>query len=75
MNAPKAGKFTGWGIASLLALLLDVLGIIVIAAVTWKTKTAFTAMFKDLGVALPLLTSSFVSIPTAVYGLFFMAFS
>ena len=63
---------TGWTIASMVVLILDVIGCIVLAAMTLRTTAKFKAIFADLGVQLPQITQVLVSLPAALYVVIFL---
>ena len=67
-----AKKQTGWTIASMVVLILDMIGCIVLAAITLNTSAKFKAIFADLGVQLPQITQVLVSLPAALYMVIFL---
>lgn len=58
-------------IASMIVLAIDVVGMLVLTAMTLKTRTAFMDMFEELDVALPVVTRFMVGTPTVFYLVFF----
>lgn len=71
MNEQEPKKQTGWTIASLVVLILDVIGGFVLTTATLYISDKFLAIFKELNVPLPQITQLFLSIPTTVYLIIF----
>ncbi|MEI7945264.1 MAG: hypothetical protein WCJ02_01145 [bacterium] len=71
MNEQEPKKQIGWTIASLVVLILDVIGVLVLATITLFVKSIFLELFKDLDVPLPQITQFFLSIPATFYLIIF----
>ena len=71
MNEQEPKKQTGWTSASLVVLILDVIGGFVLTTATLYISDKFLAIFKELNVQLPQITQLFLSIPTTVYLIIF----
>jgi hypothetical protein len=71
MNEQEPKKQTGWTVASLVVLILDVIGVFVLTTITLYTSARFEVIFKELNVPLPQITQFFLSIPTTVYLIIF----
>ena len=71
MNEQEPKKQTGWAIASMVVLILDVIGVLVLATITLFVKSRFLELFKDLDVPLPQITQFFLSIPATFYLIIF----
>ena len=71
MNEQLVKKQTGWTIASLVVLIIDVIGVIALATITLYTSSRFLAIFKELKVQLPQITQLFLSIPATAYLIIF----
>ena len=71
MNEQVAKKQTGWTIASMVVLIIDVIGGFVLATITLFVKSIFLELFKDLDVPLPQITQFFLSIPATFYLIIF----
>lgn len=67
-----AKKQKRWTIASMVVLILDVFGYIVLAAITLLNTGKFNSIFVDMGVQLPQITQVLVSLPSALYVLIFL---
>lgn len=73
MNEQEPKKQTGWMIASLALLILDVIGVFVLTTATFYVSAKFQAIFKELNVQLPQATQLFLSIPSTVYLIIFFS--
>lgn len=71
MNEQVTKKETGWTIASLVVLIVDVIGGFVLTTATLYISARFYAIFKELNVQLPQITQLFLSIPTTMYLIIF----
>ena len=71
MNEQEPKKQTGWTIASLVVLILDMIGGFVLTTATLYISARFEVIFKELNVQLPQITQLFLSIPTTVYLIIF----
>ena len=72
MNEQEPKKQTGWAIASMVVLILDVIGVLVLAISTLCTSSKFLLIFKELNAPLPQITQFFLSIPATVYLILFL---
>lgn len=72
MNEQEPKKQTGWTVASLVVLILDVIGVFVLTTITLYTSARFEVIFKELNVPLPQITQFFLSIPATVYLIIFL---
>jgi hypothetical protein len=73
MNEQEPKKQTGWIIASLVILILDVIGVFMLTTATFYISARFQAIFKELNVQLPQATQLFLSIPSTVYLIIFFS--
>ena len=71
MNEQDISKQRAWAITSMVLLIMDVIGILVLTVLTMTTKAHFEKAFKDLGVQLPIITGILLSIPSVIYLGFF----
>jgi len=71
MNEQEPKKQAGWTSASLVVLILDVIGGFVLTTATLYISDKFLAIFKELNVQLPQITQLFLSTPTTVYLIIF----
>lgn len=71
MNDKESTQHRGWVIASMTILIMDVIGFMILAAMTMKTQAPCAKLFNELGVALPKVTMFLVSIPLSGYLVFF----
>jgi len=71
MNEQDPRKQLGWTIASLVVLILDVIGLFVLTTITLYTSARFEVIFKELNVPLPQITQLFLSIPAMFYLIIF----
>ena len=69
-------KKSGWVIASVIVLVIDVLGLTLLAITTTVTRIMIAQIYQDMGPTLPRLTQAFLSTPSTVYiGLFGVVFA
>jgi hypothetical protein len=71
MNEQEPKRQTGWTIASLVVLILDVIGGFVLTTATLYISEKFLAIFKELNVQLPQITQFFLAVPATVYLIIF----
>ncbi len=73
MNEQESKTGRGWAIASMVVLIMDIIGLIVLVLMTLGTKAKFGKIFTELldCRSLPTVTMLFISIPSAVYLLLF----
>jgi hypothetical protein len=72
MNEQEPKKQTGWIIASLVVLILDVIGVFVLTTATLYISARFQVIFKELNIQLPQITQLLLSIPSTVYLIIFL---
>lgn len=64
-------KKSGWAMASMVVLVIDVLGLTLLAITTAATRIKIAEIYQDIGATLPRLTQAFLTPPSTVYvGLF-----
>lgn len=64
-------KKTGWAMASMVVLVIDVLGLTLLAITTAATRIKIAELYQDMGATLPRLTQAFLTPPSTVYLGFF----
>ena len=74
MNEQEPKKQTGWAVASMVVLCVDLIGAFLLAVMTLGTVSKFTVIFRELlgTVPLPLATQFFVSISWTGYLIIFL---
>jgi len=60
-------KRSGWATASMVVLVIDVLGLTFMAITTAATRIKIAEIYQDMGASLPRLTQAFLTPPSTVY--------
>jgi len=64
-------KKSGWAVASMVVLVIDVLGLTLLAITTAATRIKISELYQDMGATLPRLSQAFLTPPSTVYIGFF----